>query len=179
MSDLNEQFILEDEAVQVIETLELDHTSFSNPKRLAAATDDADLPYYSAAGKVHFPLTSGAANTDFDVAQFVVRQPQKTEAGRQEIEVSLPLTNSSIIELVDEVGSSWENLLDPVTATYRIYFAHEISDGPKPPTPLTLRVIQASIADIALVLTLSRAILTGRKAPRTVYNAANSPGLVR
>lgn len=187
MTDIAEQYVINREGVRIIEAFRLEHSSFASirtdpllPTSILLASVSPDPEFgFSTVDTISLPLAAGGPEFKFLPSEFNVVQPSKNESGRQEIEVRLPITSDALATMTDGLNTSADAVLEPVEATYYAYLSDQTAQGPRPPTPLPLRVTEISKADAVILLRLGRALNPDRQIPRAVYTADNSPGLVR
>lgn len=150
----------------MLHTLEIRHSSFTNPIRVVRDHKDFNAHLESDA-----PVNPGEEVT-FIAMAFDFTMPDVTKATSPEIEISLDNVSGEIVAYLDAAAQT----PDLIEVTYRPYLASDPS-GPQMNPPLTL-VIRSVSADIFRIRARAGfADLANRKFPNEVYNTERFPGL--
>ena len=165
---LKEAYASAPAAEVILHTLEIRHSSFTQPIRVVR--DHHDFTAYL---EVDAPENPGEEVTFVAMAfDFILPEVQKSAS--PEIEISLDGVSGEIIGYLDSAAQTAEL----IEVTYRPYLFSDPS-GPQMDPPLTLQ-IRSVTADVFRVRARAGyADLSNRKFPNETYDSERFPGLVQ
>ena len=150
----------------ILHTLEIRHSSFTQPIRVVRDHND-----FTARLESDAPLDPGETVTFIGMAfDFIL--PEVTKSSSPEIEVSLDGVSGEIVAYLDAAAQTAEL----IEITYRPYLASDPS-GPTMDPPLTLYIRSVTADVFRCRARAGYANLANRKFPSEVYDVERFPGL--
>ena len=128
-SDLKRYYASSGSAVK-LDTLEIKHTTFTNPYYIV--NDFQDLT----AG-----LENSAGNVTFKKYAFEITEPSKDDNGNQTLGITIDAVNLELVNLLSTAVEDTNN--NPIIVTYRVYLSDDTTE-PKS-TPLELELTSVTI----------------------------------
>ena len=141
--------------VRVLETLELQHHTFSQSLRIVNDVQGWWLQ-----------IETNSTPVRFDAFPFSVVDPPQNSRGVQSLQLSIDNVDGSMIEKLE---GTQDGLSVPIRLVYRVYLSND-NTGPQNDPPLTLEIRQISVDNFKVVATATNDNLQNKAFPNQSYD---------
>ena len=153
--ELQEVYANGSPTVRVLETLELQHHTFTGAFRIV---NDVQ-PWW-------LQIETNSTPVRFETFPFSVVDPQQNSRGVQSLQLSIDNVDGSMIEKLE---GTQDGLNVPIKLVYRVYLSND-NTGPQNDPPLTLEIRQIAVDNLKVTATATNDNLQNKGFPNQSYD---------
>lgn len=142
--------------VRVLETLELQHHTFSSALRIVNDVQGWWLQ-----------IETNSTPVRFESFPFSVVDPPQNSRGVQSLQLSIDNVDGAMVEKLE---GTQDGLNVPIKLVYRVYLSND-NTGPQNDPPLTMEIRQISVDNLKVVATATNDNLQNKRFPNQSYDA--------